>query len=115
MPQKFYEKMHSFVSDRFDLSHLTALLKDKSFSHLVEITGKPGSGKSYLIDPIINALKDSYPEIRFFTPHPMYFNQFHELLRLLTDISDEEYAGMIQEHQERFSTGRKYDFFYYVT
>ncbi|MDP2174222.1 MAG: sigma 54-interacting transcriptional regulator [Candidatus Cloacimonadaceae bacterium] len=115
MPEKLYQKMHSFVSERFDLSHLTVLLKDKSFSHLVEITGKPGSGKSYLINPIIDALKESYPEIRFFTPHPMYFNQFQELLRLLTDIGDDEYQMMVDEHQEHFSTGSKYDFFFYIT
>ena len=63
MPEKLYQKMHEFVSERFDISRVLDILKDKKRSHLVEITGKSGSGKSYLIAPIISALRASYAEI----------------------------------------------------
>lgn len=115
MPEKLYQKMHEFVSDRFDLTRVLELLKDKSRSHLLEITGKSGSGKSYLIQPIISALEASYPEIRYFSPRPLYFNHLPELVKLLTGLSENDQIELYEEHLSRYRTGNKHDFFYYFT
>ena len=115
MPEKLYQKMHEFVSERFDISRVLDILKDKKRSHLVEITGKSGSGKSYLIAPIISALRASYAEIHYFTPHPLYFNHFPELLTLFTGLDEAAQKELYEEHFSKYHTGRKYDFFYYLT
>ena len=115
MPEKLYQKMHEFISERFDITRVLDLLKDKKRSHLVEITGKSGSGKSYLIAPIIEALESTYPKIHYFTPHPLYFNHFTELIQLLTDMDEDQQSRLFAEHYKKYHTGRKYDFFYYFT
>lgn len=107
--------MHEFVSERFDISRVLDLLKDQKRSHLVEITGRSGSGKSYLIGPIIEALRGTYPNIHYFTPHPLYFNHFPELLELLTDLDEAQRLELFEAHFEQYRTGRKYDFFYFLT
>jgi transcriptional regulator with GAF, ATPase, and Fis domain/Tfp pilus assembly protein PilF/predicted negative regulator of RcsB-dependent stress response len=115
MPEKLYQKMHEFVSERFDLTRVLELLKDKSRSHLLEISGKSGSGKSYLIKPIISALQGSYSQIAYFSPHPLYFNHFPELLRIFTGLESEKLNKYYEEHFSKYHTGKKYDFFYFLT
>ena len=115
MPDKLYQKMHSFVSERFDFTRVLDMLKDESSSHLLEISGKSGSGKSYLIQPMINSLKDVYPRIEYFTPHPLCFNHFPELVYLLTGMREEILDALREEHFQKYHTGKKYDFFYFFT
>lgn len=115
MPEKLYQKMHEFVSERFELSRVLELLKDRTRSHLVEITGKSGSGKSYLIPPIIQALEGTYSEIVYFTPHPLYFNHFPRIISVLTGLSEEEQLEIYREHFEKYRTDQRYDFYYYFT
>ncbi|MCB5268656.1 MAG: sigma 54-interacting transcriptional regulator [Candidatus Cloacimonetes bacterium] len=115
MPEKLYQKMHEFVSERFDITRVLDLLKDKKRSHLVEITGKSGSGKSYLIAPIIEALRSSYSSIHYFSPHPLYYNHFTELLQILSGLDEKQQDAFFEEHYGKYHTGRKYDFFYFLT
>jgi len=106
MPEKLYQKMHESVTERFDLNRV---------SQLLEITGKSGSGKSYLISPLISALAASYKEIVYFSPHPLYFNHFPELIKILTGLKTEEQEALYEEHFQKYRTGKKYDFFYFIT
>ncbi|MCB5255136.1 MAG: sigma 54-interacting transcriptional regulator [Candidatus Cloacimonadaceae bacterium] len=115
MPEKLYRKMHEFVTERFDLNRVLEPLKDKKCSHLLEITGKSGSGKSYLIKPIISALEKHYSEIVYFSPHPLYFNHTPELIRIITGLDEAEQMQVYETHYEKYYTGKKYDFFYYLT
>lgn len=115
MPEKLYRKMHEFVTDRFDLNRVLDPLKDKNSSHLLEITGKSGSGKSYLIKPIISALEEHYSKIVYFTPHPLYFNHLPELIEIITDLDEVQQMQIYETHYEKYYTGKKYDFFYYLT
>jgi Nif-specific regulatory protein len=115
MTDKLYLKMHSFVTERFDLSRIANILRDNSASHLLEITGISGSGKSYLINPFSETLQNTYETVNFFSPHPLYFNQFYDVLSLLCDIDTQNFSSLIEEHKTRYSTGMKYDFFYFLT
>lgn len=115
MPEKLYQMMHDFVSKRFEMVRVLELFKDQQSSHLLEITGKSGSGKSYLIKPLKEELRQSYPRIEFFTPHPLYLNHFPEIIRLITGLPEAEQRAMYDEHYKAFRTGKKYDFFYYFT
>lgn len=107
--------MHEFVTERFNLKRVLEPLMENKQSHLLELTGKSGSGKSYLITPIISALEKSYREIAYFSPHPLYFNHFPELIRILTGIDIPEQQALYEEHYLKYRTGKKYDFFYYIT
>lgn len=107
--------MHEFVTDRFDLNRILEPLKENKQSHLFEIIGKSGSGKSYLITPIIASLKGSFEKIVYFSPHPVYFNHFPEIMDILTGLDEEEQFEIYEEHYAKYHTGKKYDFFYYLT
>ena len=107
--------MHEFVSERFNLSRVLEQIQDSSHSHLMEITGKSGSGKSYLITPIISALQEKYAQIVYFSPHPLYFNHFTELVGILTGLDEHAQMELFEEHYSKYLTGKKYDFFYYFT
>src|SRR5690554_85865 len=115
MPEKMYQKMHEFVTDRFDLNRILEPLKENKRSHLFEIIGKSGSGKSYLISPIIASLKGSFSRIVYFSPHPVYLNHFPELIEILTGLGEKEQLEIFEEHFRKYHTGMKYDFFYYLT
>ncbi|MGC9361764.1 MAG: tetratricopeptide repeat protein, partial [Candidatus Syntrophosphaera sp.] len=115
MTEKLYPKMHSFVTERFDLTRVANMLRDNSSSHLLEITGKSGSGKSYLVNTLSESLHEAYETVHFFSPNPLYFNQFPEALQLLCDIGNETFSSLLEEHKTKFSTGMKYDFFYFLT
>lgn len=110
-----FQVMHRFVSDRFKSSKLLDLLMDVGSSHLVEISGKSGAGKSYLIRTLIDLLKDRYDQIHVYSPNPFHFNQFGQIIRLITQIPESRLQEMIAAHKENYWTGRKYDFFYYLT
>lgn len=115
MPDRLYRIMHQFVSERFLSSRVMELLQDSSTSHLIEISGRSGSGKSYLISPLVEKLKVSYSQVAVFSPHPMCFNQFEEVVHLLTGVEHEQLDELIKEHQAKYRTGRKHDFFYFLT
>ncbi len=115
MPERLYKRMHSFIAERFALPRIVDLLSDTSTSHLLEISGKSGTGKSYLIQPLVDALQESYGQVKFFTPHPLCFNQFNEVIRLLCDVEQEELNELYKEHHQQFHTSRKHDFFFFIT
>ena len=115
MPDKLYRIMHQFVSERFLSSRVTELLRDRTQSHLIELSGRSGSGKSYLIEPLMEQMKLVYDRVIVFSPHPLFFNQFEELLYLLVDLDANSFESIIEDYQGEFRTGRKHDFFYYLT
>lgn len=115
MTEKLHPMLGSFVTDRFALDRVISILGDKSTSHLLEVTGKSGSGKSYLVQPLLDALSQSYSRVEFFSPHPLCFNQFAQIIKLLCGVTETELDGLIAEHSENYHTGRKYDFFYFLT
>lgn len=115
MPERLKKILHSFVSDRIASSHIFEKLNNTDYSHLIEMTGKSGSGKSYLINSIIDKLREKYDKIAVFSPHPYYLNQFYKLIPLLSDIDSITLDEIIAQHKHSFRTGRKHDFFFYLT
>ncbi len=115
MPERLLQKIHSFVTERFALSKVLEKLSDKSQSHLIEINGKSGSGKSYILKPLKASLSEIYDRVEFFSGHPLYFNHFKEVVQLLSGISDDRFFELLSLHAEKYRTGKKYDFFYYFT
>lgn len=115
MTEKLYQQLHSFVIGRFALNRVLGVLQDHTTSHLLEITGKSGSGKSYLVTPILEELRKSYEHVRFFTPHPLYYNQFTQVLPQICDIDSDELDTLLAEHKKLYDTGKKYDLFNYIT
>ena len=75
-----------FMTRRFPLNRLLNTLRNNSASHLIEINGGTGSGKTYLVKPLLEALGKSYKRVNYYSPHPLFFNQFNRVLRLLCDV-----------------------------
>jgi Nif-specific regulatory protein len=115
MPEQIKQILHQFIKDRFMGSKIHDLLKNTQHSHLLEIIGSPGSGKTYLINPIIDTLKGSYKEIIRYSPHPLWDNHLKDLLKHLTTLTDKKINTLCDEHDKDIDTGKKHDFFYYLS
>ena len=107
--------LHGFMAGRLPLNRLLNILRDDSLSHLVEIDGCSGSGKSYLVKPLLEDLAKSYSRVRYYSPHPLAFNQFRRVLKLLCEIDNASLDELLRENSEQYRTGHKYDFFYFLT
>lgn len=107
--------MHLFISERFDLNRVLKLVQDQKSSHLLEVVGRSGSGKSHLVAPIMRSLGKIFPECVYFSPHPLSYNHLHELVQILTGLDFEAQNKIYAEYKEKYHSGRKYDFFFYIT
>jgi len=114
MSQKPYAIMHEFVSERFPSRKVLDLLKTKKSSNLIELSGKTGSGKSYLAQILVDKLRPNFKQIKVYSPHPFYYNQLEQLISLTSGLSAEEFSELVSQYQTGYKTGRKYDFFYYI-
>ncbi|NLO44326.1 MAG: sigma 54-interacting transcriptional regulator [Candidatus Cloacimonetes bacterium] len=115
MSDKMYQKMHLFISERFDLNRVLKLVQDQNNSHLIEVVGRSGSGKSHLVVPILRSLDKIFPECVYFSPHPLSYNHLHELVQILTGLDIDAQNKIYKEYNQKYHSGRKYDFFYYIT
>lgn len=115
MPENITRQMHDYISGRIALSRVIGILRDNSTSHLLEITGKSGSGKSYFVQPLLESMEDVYTQRVQFSPHPLDMNHFTELIQALCDVSEEDLIGYYHEFQDNIKSPNKYNFFYYIT
>ena len=115
MTDNLYQLMRGFVLERFAIGKVLGVVRDSSDSHLIEIIGKSGAGKSYLVEPLLEGLKKSFKQVHFFSPHPMQYNQFGQVLKLLADIPGKKLDELLEVHRQSFDTGRKYDLFNFIT
>lgn len=115
MPEKIYQKMHVFISERFDLDRVLQNVQDGGNSHLLEIVGRSGAGKSHLVTPILGKLKKSFDICIYFSPHPLSYNHLPELVQIITGLDYAAQLKIYEKHKKHYHTGRKYDFFYYIT
>lgn len=107
--------LHQFILDRFVNSHIHDSLKNTQQSHLIELIGNPGSGKTYMIEPVVEALQDTYNDIIRYSPHPLWDNHLIDVLKHLTTLKESELRKICLERTNPLKSGNKYDFFYYVT
>jgi hypothetical protein len=56
-----------------------------------------------------------YSYIHYFSPHPLYYNHFTELLQILSGLDEKQQDAFFEEHYGKYHTGRKYDFFFFLT
>jgi ABC-type phosphate/phosphonate transport system ATPase subunit len=66
MTDNLYQLMRGFVLERFAIGKVLGVVRDSSDSHLIEIIGKSGAGKSYLVEPLLEGLKKSFKQVHFF-------------------------------------------------
>ncbi len=115
MKDKLTFQLRDFIVQRFPLARLLGSLKDQDSSHLVEIIGGSGSGKSYLVKPLLEGLQESQSRVSRYSPRVFAFNQFIPVLRQICNVDDAFLEELFEENREHFRTGRKYDFFYFLT
>src|SRR5512133_3746456 len=109
MPEPIKQILHHFIRERFMISRIHDLLKKNDQSHLVEVIGKPGSGKTYLIEPLTEILKENYDKIIRYSPHPLLDNHLEDVLLLITDLPSSELKELISNHDNKVQFGQKYD------
>jgi Nif-specific regulatory protein len=115
MPENMTRQMNSYITGRIALSRVMGFLRVSSTSHLLEITGKSGSGKSYFVKPLLESMTETYGKRVFFTPHPLDFNHFTELIQIISQVTEEDLFGFYHEFGDNIGSTNKYDFFNYIT
>ncbi|PKN73681.1 MAG: hypothetical protein CVU50_02915 [Candidatus Cloacimonetes bacterium HGW-Cloacimonetes-3] len=115
MPENMTKQMNSYITGRIALSRVIGILRDNSKSHLVEITGKSGSGKSYFVQPLMRSLEETYSERVFFSPHPLDMNHFTELIQMLSNIDEAGLQTLYSEFRQNIASENKFDFFFFIT
>jgi tetratricopeptide (TPR) repeat protein len=115
MPEQIKTIVHQFIRERFTLSRISDILKNTQKSHLFEIVGNPGSGKSYLIEPIIETLQDNIDCIVRYSPHPFWDNHLKEILLKITNLSEQDIIDLCKTENQPNNSGHKFDFFYYLS
>ncbi len=115
MPENMTKQMNSYITGRIALSRVIGILQESSSSHLVEITGKSGSGKSYFVQPLLRSLEETYADRVFFSPHPLDMNHFNELMQILSSIDENTLHELFKEFRESIDSANKFDFFYFIT
>ena len=63
----------------------------------------------------MRSLGKIFPECVYFSPHPLSYNHLHELVQILTGLDFEAQNKIYAEYKEKYHSGRKYDFFFYIT
>jgi len=96
-------------------SRIHDVLKNTTQNHLFEIIGNPGSGKTYLINPMVEALKSHYDNIVRYSPHPLWDNHLKDILTHLTKLSKKEITDICSNSYKKLSHYNKHDFFFYLS
>lgn len=115
MAEDITQKLDAYITKKIALSRVMGFLRDSSKSHLIEITGKSGTGKSHFVQPLMDSVSDVYERRIRFSPHPLVLNHFTELIQIITDVTEEDLYGYYKEFRDNIGSVNKYDFFYYLT
>jgi len=115
MAENITQQLDAYITNKIALSRTMGYLSDSSKSHIIEILGKSGSGKSHFVQPLMESVADRYARRIYFSPHPLVLNHFSELIQVITDVTEEDLYGYYQEFRENINSVNKYDFFFYIT
>ncbi len=115
MPEQIKQILHQFVLDRFMQSRINDALRDTEQNHLIELIGSPGSGKTYMIEPMIETLKKQYKNIVRYSPHPFWKNHLKDLLLLIASLNKKDLDEIYSDPSHKIRTRNKYDFYFYIS
>jgi transcriptional regulator with GAF, ATPase, and Fis domain/tetratricopeptide (TPR) repeat protein len=114
MNAKIEEVLAKFVTDSDSL--LDEILKklQPEKSKVIEVIGPSGSGKTSIFRKVIELFEEQKADVHYYLSRLFQFNQFKDLIQLITDISDKDLEELIQESHYK-GIEKKYDFFYFIT
>ena len=115
MAENITQQLDNYIMNKIALSRARGYLSDNAKSHLIEIVGKSGSGKSHFVQPLMESVAEIYARKILFSPHPLVLNHFSELMQVITEVTEEDLYGYYQEFRDNINSVNKYDFFYYIT
>ncbi|MFO7659580.1 MAG: AAA family ATPase, partial [Candidatus Cloacimonadaceae bacterium] len=115
MPEQIKQTLHQFVLDRFMQSRINDALRNTQQNHLIEIIGSPGSGKTYMIEPMIETLKKHYKHIVRYSPHPFWENHLKDLLLQITSLNKKELDKICSDSGHKIRTRNKHDYFFCIS
>ncbi len=84
-------------------------------SKIIEIIGKQGSGKSFVFHNLINIFEQQNIDHQVFIPRIFMINQFWNILKQISAISEEEFQELIKQADETGISQNKYNFFFFLT
>ncbi|MCK4311773.1 MAG: sigma 54-interacting transcriptional regulator [Candidatus Cloacimonetes bacterium] len=114
MSKKIENILAKFVTKDFSLiEDISKQLKIEE-SKIIELIGESGSGKSLIFKTLSNTLEKEELPFVYYIPSIFKYNQFKEIVKLVTNISDKIYSEILKKSQE-FNFKNKYDLFYYFT
>ena len=87
---------------------------DSQENNIIEIIGESGSGKSFILNKLTNSLDREKRPFNVYFSYVFKTNQLKEIIKIISEISDEKYNELIEQSLE-FKFTNKYDFFYYLT
>jgi len=115
MAENITRQLDTYIMNKIALSRARGYLNDNAKSHLIEIVGKSGSGKSHFVQPLMESVADIFARKIYFSPHPLVLNHFSELIQVITEVTEEDLYGYYQEFRDNINSVNKYDFFFYIT
>ena len=81
MAENITQQLDAYITNKIALSRAMGYLSDSSKSHIIEILGKSGSGKSHFVQPLMESVADRYARRIYFSPHPLVLIIFLNLFR----------------------------------
>lgn len=114
MDSKIEEVLSNLITHDLTLIYEIISQVHERSSKIIEIIGRPGSGKSVIFRRLLNQIKDEKNDIQYYIPARLKYNHFLELLKLIVTIPDSEFKELLAE-AEKIGIKRKYDFFYFLT
>jgi ABC-type transporter Mla maintaining outer membrane lipid asymmetry ATPase subunit MlaF len=90
MNAKIEEVLAKFVTDSDSL--LDEILKklQPEKSKVIEVIGPSGSGKTSIFRKVIELFEEQKADVHYYLSRLFQFNQFKDLIQLITDISDKD-------------------------
>ena len=114
MNDRIVDALSNFITNDQTLIHnIHAKLQHKK-SKIIEIVGESGSGKTFFFRQLLDKFSAENEEVEYYIPQIFRFNQFEDVFRLTTEISQEDFNSLIAE-AEKIGIKQKYDLFFFIT
>lgn len=114
MRDKIEQILIQFIAAKTNVANKVVDRQSEVKSHLIEIVGATGTGKTQLCQQIQKLMQNHHLPYSLYVPRVFGFNQLQEILTLATGIDEDEYHALL-ESARPYHTGRKYDFFYFLS
>jgi len=112
MLEKVENILTKFTTENSRLIEEVSIALQTDKSEIIEIIEEKDGGKYYVLKQLLSSLRNI--PFQVYIPFDFKFNQFREIIRLLTGISAEKFDEFIKQSKQ-YDISHKYDLFYFLT